>query len=163
MVSTLHLAAARRLRARVRMVRALVAGFAGWTAVVWGGRIRNVLAADDLGSAERAWRLALAGAFVAGGLWVAGALWAARGRIHGGRDAAGTESVDVPGSLRRAVTALAGATVAVWIVRGGTILLGSYDVGFKVVHSVLGLASIAVAVATWSALGPRSTAAGRRR
>ena len=163
MVSTLHIAAARRLRARVRIVQATVAGFASWTILVWAGRIRNVVSADDLGASERAWRLGLAATFVLGGLLVAGQLWAARGRVHAVPDAAGFNRVEVPGVLRRSVAALATVTVAVWVLRGGTILLGDYDAAFKVVHTVLGVTSIALALAAWSAVADRSTVPGRRR
>lgn len=48
--------------------------------------------------------------------------------------------------LHVAVTALAGWTTAVWVVRGSLIWTQDYSVGFKAVHTVLGVVSISLAV-----------------
>jgi hypothetical protein len=48
-----------------------------------------------------------------------------------------------------AVGALAAWTVAVWVVRGIGILAADHDLGFKVVHTVLAVVSIALAVLAW--------------
>ena len=48
--------------------------------------------------------------------------------------------------LRTAVTALAAWTTVVWVVRGSLIWTQDYSVGFKAVHTVLGVVSIALAV-----------------
>jgi hypothetical protein len=163
MVSTLHIAAARRLRARARLVAGLTAAFALWTMVVWGGRIRNVIQADDLSGPGRSWRLALAVGFVVGGAILVARLSAARGRIRVWSDAAGAQRVEVPGALLRSVGVLALATTGVWLVRGTTILLGDHEFGFKAVHTVLAVTSIALAVVAWSAIAPRSPGMGSRR
>lgn len=163
MVSALHIATARRLRARARFAIALVATFAVWTLFVWGGRIRNVVTADDLTTAGRAWRLGLAAVFVVGAVIVLGTLWAARGDVQVHRRPGGSDRVVVPSSLLRAVTALAVTTAIVWLVRGGGILLGEYDAGFKVVHTVLAVVSIALGAAAWRAVAPRSTGRPARR
>jgi hypothetical protein len=47
--------------------------------------------------------------------------------------------------LRTAVTALAAWTTAVWIVRGSLIWTQDYSVGFKAIHTLLGVVSIALA------------------
>jgi hypothetical protein len=126
-----------------------VAAFAVWTAVVWVGRIRNVVEADALSAAGRAWRLGLAVSFVVGAVVVAVRLWSWAGGRAGSPPAA-------PGSgLGRAVTALAVWTMAVWLVRGSAILAGPYDTGFKVVHTVLAVGSVVLAVAAWRAVGGR--------
>ena len=58
-------------------------------------------------------------------------------------------------ALRPAVLALAGWTAAVWVVRSLTILAGDRSVGFKVVHGVLAVVSIALAAwAVRSVRGP---------
>ena len=36
----------------------------GWTAVVWVGRLRNVLGEDGLTAGARAWRILIAGVFL---------------------------------------------------------------------------------------------------
>jgi hypothetical protein len=61
------------------------------------------------------------------------------------------------------VLALGLYTAAVWLVRGGSILVGPYDTSFKVVHTVLALGSIALAVAAGHAIGVRSPATPGRR
>lgn len=163
MVSALDIDTARRLRARVRTATALVAGFGAWTVLVWAGRVRNVIDADDLDAGARLWRLALAALFVAGGLAVLAALWAARGRVRVQRDAAGHERMVVPPSLLRVVAALAVVTTVVWLLRGGAIVLGDYDAGFKWVHTVLAVGSIVLAALAWRAVAPRSTGPVARR
>lgn len=163
MVSALHIATARRLRTRARVAVALVSTFSVWTLFVWGGRIRNVVAADELTTAGRAWRLGLAAVFVLGAVIVLGTLWAARGDVRVHRQPGGSDRVVVPSPLLRAVTALAVATAVVWLVRGGAIVLGDHDAAFKVVHSALALVSVALAAAAWWAVAPRSTGRSARR
>jgi len=91
---------------------------AGWTLFVWLARLRN--AADDgVGSAV------LASAFAFGAVVVLV-------RRHD----------------RAPALALAGFTVAVWLVRGADIaLLSDHDTGFVVVHLVL--AAVSIALASW--------------
>jgi len=52
-----------------------------------------------------------------------------------------------------------GVTVVVWVVRAGQIAMSDHEVAFKVVHIVLGVISIALAVAVWRTAAP---VAGRR-
>lgn len=153
MVSTTHIAAAARLRAHARRVVLAVAAFAAWSVLVWGGRIRNVVEADDLTGPGRAWRLALAAVFVLGGLVLGGALWSARRQVVVSVDAAGRRIVRVPDALRQLVAGLGLWTTAVWLLRGSAILVGDWDTGFKVVHTVLAVGSIALAVAAARAVG----------
>lgn len=98
------------------------AALAGWTVFVWGTRIRNI--ARDGGSTVS---LAVALALVVLAVVVAVSLV---------RD----------GTPRWAVPALAAGTVVAWAVRAPQILLGDHAAGFKVVHTVLALVSIALAV-----------------
>ena len=104
-----------------------------WTLLVWIGRIRNVLADDELSGGGRAWRLGAALLFVL----LASAVFVARRR-----------------SSAQAAGLLAGLvvwTIGWWSVRGiGILLDGSHDAGFKVVHTVLMIVSIAVAVWAWA-------------
>lgn len=135
-----------RLMPRVRDGRWALA-LAGWSVAVWGGRVRNVVADDALSDGGRAWRLALAGCFVAGGIWVL-VLVARRARLAG-----------------PAVRLLAAFTIAVWLVRGTGIVLDDHAGGFKAVHSALAATSIAIAVLATQAYAstPSFTSSARVR
>jgi len=107
-------------------------GFACWTLFVWVGRIRNVVADESLEGADLAWRLGLATTFIVLGAATLAAVWRASQRRSPG--------------LLRIVRPAAVITVVVWVVRAGGILLdGSHDGGFKVVHTVLAIASCILA------------------
>ena len=111
------------------MPRARIAALAlaGWTLFVWTTRIGNIWR-DDASTSSKLASTALALSFTALALGVG--IVAARGMWA---------------ALRPAVLALAGWTTAVWIVRSLTILAGDRSVGFKVVHGVLAVVSIALA------------------
>jgi hypothetical protein len=107
-------------------------GFAIWTLFVWVGRVRNIGADEALEGFEVVWRLGLALTFVVLGVVTLIACW----RASAGRTA----------RLLRVVRPFAVVTTAVWVVRAGGILLdASHEGGFKVVHTVLALVSIALA------------------
>jgi hypothetical protein len=163
MVTSFDISTARRMRGRARRAVALVAAFGLWTLVVWVGRINNILDAQGLSPAGRAGRLALAASFVVAAVVVLVRLWLDRARIRISVDAAGRHAVEATSGLRRAVLALGLYTAAVWLVRGGSILVGPYDTAFKVVHTVLAVGSIALAVAAGRAIGVRSPATPGRR
>lgn len=112
--------------------RAMLATWAlvGWTILLWLSRTRNVLANDELTSLGRGVRLAVVVVFVAMAVAV------------------------IVGVKRRwfgiALRVLCSWTIGYWLVRGGGILLGDYDAGFKAVHTVLMVVSIGLAaVAMW--------------
>lgn len=107
------------------------AALAGWTAFVWGTRVRNI-ARDGGGSLS----LLVALGLVALAALVAVALV---------RD----------GTPRWAVPALAVATVAAWAVRVPVILLDDHGAAFKVVHTLLAVVSVALAVAALRRSGAR--------
>jgi peptidoglycan/LPS O-acetylase OafA/YrhL len=99
-----------------------------WTFFVWTTRIGNIWRDEDLETAGKIGRtaLALSFTFLAIGVLVGllrRAKWA-----------------------RQAVYALTAWTVAVWAVQGIRILTDDHEVGFKVVHTVLAVVSIALAV-----------------
>jgi len=102
-----------------------------WTAVVWVGRIRNVLGDDDLSGGARSWRIVVAVVFL-----VLAALLAtvALGRWH-----------RRPLGSTRLVAVFCLWTIVFWAVRGGGLLFADHDAGFKVVHTVLAVASIGLA------------------
>ncbi len=52
-----------------------------WTLIVWATRIDNVLAQDDMTSAGRAARLALALSFTVGGVALLAVAWRTRDRV----------------------------------------------------------------------------------
>jgi hypothetical protein len=102
-----------------------------WTFLVWTTRIANIWRDADLDTGERWGRTLLALSFTVLAIGVVVAL----------------------GRLRQAtvvaVGALAGWTIAVWVVRGVGILAADHDLGFKAVHTALAVVSIALAVLAW--------------
>ena len=103
--------------------RVVLLALAGWTLLVWVGRIRNVVASEFEGWAF-GWRLGVAVVFTLSGVLLAA-------------------TVLTRSSLARPVAgclALVGA--GWWLVRGTGILLAEYDVGFKVVHTVLATVTV---------------------
>lgn len=121
-------AAAVRTRDRV-----LSLAFVIWTAFVWSNRISNTLRSDESVGAKTfstvlSIVLLLLGLAV---LVVTVRAWRVGLRRSGAK-----------------VLVVAGVvTILVWLVRVPQILLADHAVGFKVVHAVLGLLSIALAVA----------------
>ena len=119
------------MRGLVRLLWLTVA----WTAVVWVGRIRNVVGDDELTAGARTWRLVVAIVFLVLAALVATlplGLWHRR-----------------PLGSTRLVAVFCLWTIVFWTVRGGGLLFGDHDVGFKVVHTVLALASIGLAGALY--------------
>ena len=115
------------MRGLVRLLWLTVA----WTAVVWVGRIRNVVGDGELTAGARTWRLIVAVAFLVLAALVATlplGLWHRR-----------------PLGSTRLVAVFCLWTIVFWTVRGGGMLFGDHDVAFKVVHTILALASIALA------------------
>jgi hypothetical protein len=109
----------------------VTAALVAWTLLVWTTRLRNIWADDALDLGGRLGRSALAGSFTVLAVLVAVGLWLGRSRSVGW--------------LRPAVLALAGWTVAVWVVRMAGIATGGHGVGFVVVHLLLAVASVALA------------------
>ncbi len=114
------------MRGVSRLLWALVA----WTAVVWVGRINNLLGDDQLTSSGRAWRLFLAAVFL-GFAALSVAVLTDRWRKLGST---------------RFVAVFCIWTVTFWAVRGTGILFGDYGASFKAVHAVLAVVSIGLAV-----------------
>jgi hypothetical protein len=104
----------------------------GWTLFVWTTRIFNVRGDADLDTGEKLGRTGLALSFTLLAVAVLAALWrgSARARLV-------------------AVGALAAWTVAVWVVRDIRIVAAGHDLGFTVVHLVLGVVSIVLAAWAW--------------
>ena len=126
------------------MPRARIAAFAlaGWTLFVWTTRIGNIWRDDAASTGSKIGSTALALSFTV--LAVAVIVVAVR-RMS-------------PTVLRQAVVALAGWTTAVWVVRSLTILAGDRPVGFKVVHGVLAVVSIALSA--WAVRSLREAPSG---
>jgi hypothetical protein len=102
-----------------------------WTFFVWTTRIGNIWRDADLDTGGKVGRTVLALSFTLLAVAVVVALWR-RARWTG-----------------KAVLTLAGWTIGVWLVRDASILLGDHEVGFKVVHTVLAVVSIALSVFAW--------------
>lgn len=103
-----------------------------WTFFVWTTRIVNIWGDDALDSGEKWGRTLLALSFTV--LAVAVVVALVRGAA---------------GALRWAVGALAAWSVAVWAVRDVRIVAADHEVGFKLVHVVLGVVSIVLAALAW--------------
>lgn len=103
-----------------------------WTLFVWVGRVRNIIIDDDLDGISQLWRLALALSFItiAVGLMAALVPFVCWGRARS------------YGLARRAAAGLAWFGIIVWPIRAMTILVDSYDPGFKIVHTILAVVSV---------------------
>jgi hypothetical protein len=113
-----------------------------WTFFVWTTRIGNIWRDDDLDTAGKWGRTALAASFTVLAVAVVVALWRRSG----------------PARLAVVVGALAAWTTAVWLVRGTGIVLGDHEVGFKVVHTVLAVVSIILSALAWRETRPARSA-----
>ena len=107
-----------------------------WSLYVWSTRIRNATGDDTLSSGSKAFSVVLSLTFIA--FAVAAAVVLVRAWS---RPLARVEALVLRG--------FAVWTVAVWVVRIPMIALDGHSIGFKVVHAVLGLISIALAAMVW--------------
>ena len=116
----------------MQRVTRLLAVLIAWTIVVWAGRVRNVLADDDLATIDRSWRLLVAGVFLgfAGISIAAMAGWLKR---H-------------PVGSTRLVAIFCLWTAAFWAVRWFGMVFDDHDARFKLVHSALALVSVVLAL-----------------
>ncbi len=115
-----------------------------WTAIVWVGRIRNLIGDDTLVNWDRAWGIVVALLFLVLAAVTATlplGLWHRR-----------------PLGSTRLVAIFCLWTIAFWGIRGVGLLLGDHEAGFKVVHTVLAGVSIGLAVLLQRA--DRAVAAG---
>ena len=107
-----------------------------WTFFVWTTRIRNIWTDDSLSTADQVGRTALALAFTAFAAATV-VVW-----LRARRQA-------TPSGAGALVGAFAVFTTGVWLVRGVQIALADHEAAFVAVHTVLAIASIALAV--WAA------------
>ena len=116
----------------MQRVTRLLAVLIAWTIVVWAGRVRNVLADDDLATTDRSWRLLVAGVFLgfAGISIAAMAGWLKR---H-------------PVGSTRLVAIFCLWTAAFWAVRWFGMVFDDHDARFKLVHSALAFVSVVLAL-----------------
>lgn len=129
----------------VRILWLLVA----WTSIVWVGRIRNVFSETDISGEERVWRLVVAAIFL---ILAALVSTVAIGRWH-----------RRPLGSSRLVAVFCLWTIGFWVVRGGGLLFGDHDAGFKIVHTILALISIGLAgVLYWLDRSVKTSAGGTR-
>lgn len=115
-----------------------VAVFAGLTLVIWGNRIWLAWTdPDDTLTQKLVWSTPIT-------LFVVAALAVVVSYVRGADPR--------NGAFRRLVQVFAAGTLAYWAVRLPMILLTDHDAPFKVVHTVLAVASSAAAVAAWRSL-----------
>ena len=103
-----------------------------WTFFVWTTRIANIWRDEALDTGEKVGRTGLALSFTLLAIAVVVTLWRR-----------------LPQASLLAVGALAAWSVAVWVVRDVRILFADHEIGFKVVHTVLAVVSIALAALAW--------------
>ena len=132
--------------------RPLAVALVAWTFFVWTTRIANIWRDEALTTGEKWGRTGLAVSFTVLALAVVVTLW---------RQARQASLV--------AVGALAGWSVVVWVVRDVRIVAADHGAGFKAVHTVLAVVSIALAAGLARARGAAPPAGapagdvGRRR
>lgn len=103
-----------------------------WTLGIWGSRIRNIVVDDDLDRGARIVSLAIAIALIGSALVVAFAL------------------IKSAPWTRIALVVLAVIGVLRFTVRGPFILLDDqWEVGFKVVHTILWAVTVALSLLAW--------------
>ncbi len=111
-----------------------------WTLLVWVGRIRNVVGADDIGGFGKLWRLVVAVGFVVVGAAVTiGVL-------------SSVKKATKPAAVGSLVVGLAVVGSGWWLIRGGQILIGDWDTSFKVVHTLLATATFGFSAMAWRAV-----------
>ena len=103
-----------------------------WTLAIWGSRVRNILIDDELVGFDRFLSLAVAVVLIGSATAVA-------------------VSLVRPTSWRRsALGLLVVVGIVRWTLRGPVILLSDeWETGFKVVHTVLWLTTVALSVLAW--------------
>ncbi len=122
----------------------------GWTFFVWFQRIGNVLGDDDLVGFARTWRLGVAVGFVAVAVMLVGGVLVDRktsgGGASGGGATGGGPSVGIVGWVATLGLGLAVVGSVWWVVRGGQILIGDWELAFKAVHTVLAVIVVGLSV-----------------
>jgi hypothetical protein len=111
----------------------LVTALCAWTVFVWGNRISNAWSSTTESTSAKAISTVLAASFLVlavGGVVILARSWAA----------------PLTNLAKNFLLVFAGWTVLVWCIRIVGIVLADHEVGFKVVHTMLGLISIALAV-----------------
>lgn len=138
-------AASRRYPAAVSTrTRVALVGLVVWTVFVWGNRISNAWRSTTETTGAKVGSTLLAASFLV--FAAAGAVIAARSWRRG----FGRGEVVV-------LRAFAAWTTVVWVWRIVAISLADHAVGFKAVHAVLGLVSIALAALVWRATSTPAT------
>lgn len=103
-----------------------------WTVAIWGSRVRNIIADDELTRLERIVSFGVAVGLIA----AAGAVLLAlvRGASWEGR----------------ALAALVVLGIARWTLRGPVILVSDeWETSFKIVHTILWLTTVGLSLAAW--------------
>ncbi len=132
-----------------RSTRWVLVSLVLWTVFVWGNRLSNAWTSDTETTGAKVFSTVLALSFLA---FAVATAWIVRR----------TRDAELDRPMGRVLQAFAAWTTAVWVVRMVAIALADHSVGFKVVHAMLGVVSIALAVPAWRA-GRAATAGPARR
>lgn len=116
--------------------RILLIAFVLWTAFVWVNRISNTLRSTTESTGAKTFSTVLSAVLLA--LAIAVVVVLVRSWSTG---------VDASGG--RVLAVAAAVNVLVWLVRVPQILIADHEVGFKVVHVMLGLISVVLAAFVW--------------
>ena len=115
-----------------------------WTLGIWGSRLRNIFADDELVGSERS--LAIIVAVL----------------LLGSASITGAAVLREVSWVRRPLLVLAAVGIARWTFRGPIILISDeWTTGFKVVHTVLWLGTVVLSILAWREQG--SAEARQRR
>lgn len=126
-----------------RLRHPLVLVFGSWNALVWLGRVRNIVSDDGLSGGSKALWMVPALVFGVGGAVAVGAWWKA-----------GTSAQAPRWAL--AVAAVATASLLYWPIRTMAMLFASHGAAFVLVHLVLAVVSMLLAGAVLRRLALRS-------
>ena len=124
-----------------------LAALVAWTVFVWSNRLVNAWGSDTESTADKVTSSLLAAVLL--GFAVAGVVVLVR-----------TWRSPLTAGWARAMQVFAGLTVVVWGVRVPQIFLADHEIGFQVVHALLGVVAIALAVWTWRAVAPAASGRG---
>jgi hypothetical protein len=126
-----------------RSTRWLLVTLVLWTVFVWGNRLSNAWSSTTESTSAKVGSSVLAAVFLA---FAVATAWIVR-RTR-------TAPLDrLPGAasstMALVLQAFAIWTTGVWLVRVGAMAVADHSVGFKVVHAMLGVVSIALVIPAW--------------
>jgi hypothetical protein len=121
-----------------RSTRWLLVSLVLWTVFVWGNRLSNAWSSTTESTSAKVGSTVLAAVFLA---FAVATAWIVRR----------TRTAPLDRMMALVLQAFAIWTTGVWLVRVGAMTVADHSVGFKVVHAMLGVVSVALAIPAWRA------------